>query len=331
MRQLIFALAASVSIAAQAQQTTGFLVADGNSAGTYSLIRSCGFEEEVPDNSRDHSTAPFQHITQQQDAVLGKPVFVFHIHAKIDDDRGKTNITDRQRNEIKTGPKSPASLVAQEGETLTMRWKFKLPEGMLTTKKFSHIHQLKGIDNKEGTADVGHPLMTLTCYSNGSAQELRLNFEDRTARGDADQKVFVLKKTDLAPFLGEWVEAEEVARFGAEGTYRIVIKRISDGKVLFTYSNSNLDMWRTGSTGLRPKWGIYRYIGDDRTWEDQLRDEQLLYADFSVVKGEPSGLQQVVTENNAGKRTDVYGLDGGRRNVDASGIYIKNGKKYLRK
>ena len=189
----------------------------------------------------------------------------------------------------------------------------------------------KGIDNKEGTADVGHPLMTLTCYSNGSAQELRLNFEDRTARGDADQKVFVLKKTDLAPFLEEWVEAEEVARFGAEGTYRIVIKRISDGKVLFTYSNSNLDMWRTGSTGLRPKWGIYRYIGDDRTWEDQLRDEQLLYADFSVVKGEPSGLQQVVTENNAGKRTDVYGLDGGRRNVDASGIYIKNGKKYLRK
>jgi len=281
MRQLIFALAASVSIAAQAQQTTGFLVADGNSAGTYSLIRSCGFEEEVPDNSRDHSTAPFQHITQQQDAVLGKPVFVFHIHSKIDDDRGKTNITDRQRNEIKTDSKSPASMVAQDGETMVMRWKFKLPAGMKTTRKFTHIHQLKGLDNKQHTAEVGAPLMTFTCYSKGNKgqQVFRLRYDNRNADGSV-----TLAETDLAPFLGKWVEVEETVTFGAKGKYAVTIKNVKNGSEIFSYKNDDLDMWRTGCIGLRPKWGIYRYLGKNRENESLLRDEQLLFADFSIEK-----------------------------------------------
>lgn len=321
----------SAALAVRAQQTAGFLVADGNSADTYSLIRSCGYEEEVPDNSRDHASAPFRHITQQHDAILGKPVFVFHIHAAIDDDRGQANVNDRQRNEIKTGPKSPASLIAQEGETLTMKWKFKLPAGMKTTSKFTHIHQLKGIDNSAGTADVSLPLMTFTCYTSGNRQVLRLRYEDRTARNGADQHTTTLKETDLSPFLGEWVEAEEVARFGANGTYRIVIRRIRDGKELFSYSNANLDMWRSSSAGLRPKWGIYRYIGEDRAWQDQLRDEQLLFADFSIVKGEASALTRIETGQNAGRQSATWNLDGSRRLAGTPGIYIKNGKKYLKK
>lgn len=331
MRKLILTLAASMPLAAMPQQTAGVLVADGNSEDTYRLIRSCGYEEEVPDNSRDHASAPFRHITQQKDDVLGKPVFVFHIHAAIDDDRGIANITDRQRNEIKTGPKSPASLVAQEGETLVMKWKFKLPAGMKTTTKFTHIHQLKGIDNKAGTADVGLPLMTLTCYTSGSRQVMRLRYEDRTARGGAAQNTSTLRETDLAPFLGQWVEAEEVARFGSNGAYRIVIRRISDGKELLNYSNNSLDMWRTSSAGLRPKWGIYRYIGEDRSWQGQLRDEQLLFADFSITKGEPSAVGHVAAEEAAGQASVAWGLDGMRRVPAMPGIYIRNGKKYIKK
>ena len=33
-------------------------------------------------------------------------------------------------------------------------------------------------------------------------------------------------------------------------------------------------MWRTDCTGLRPKWGIYRYLGENRSWQDRLRDEE---------------------------------------------------------
>lgn len=331
MRKIFLFIAVSAALSVRAQQTLGYLVADGNSADTYSLIRACGYEEEVPDRSRDHSSAPFQHITQQDDAILGKPVFVFHIHAAIDDDRGLADITDRQRNEIKTGPKSPASLVAQEGETLTMKWKFKLPSGMKTTNRFTHIHQLKGIDNATGTADVSLPLITLTCYTSGNRQVMRLRYDERPASAGAEHVTSTLAEAGLSPFLGEWVEAEEVARFGANGAYSIVIRRISDGKELLSYKSDNLDMWRTASAGLRPKWGIYRYIGEDRSWQDQLRDEQLLFADFSVVRGNVSALTRVEAGKDAGGSSVTWRLDGSRRLADTPGIYIKNGKKYLKK
>lgn len=276
---LVGMLSAAGCMAAFGQD--GKLVADGNSDATYRLIRASGYNHEAPDSSRSHASKHFKHITQIKDKTLGKPVFVFHIHANIDDDRGKAGITDRQRNEIKTDGKSPRSMVGQEGETMTMRWKFKLPNGFKTTKKFSHIHQLKGIDNKQHTADVGAPLITLTCYSKGNKgmQVLRLRYDNRNGGGSV-----TLAETDLAPLLGQWVEVEEKATFGAKGRYSVVIKKVKGGDVLLSYQDNELDMWRTGCTGIRPKWGIYRYIGENRSWQGQLRDEQLLFADFSIEK-----------------------------------------------
>ncbi len=271
----------SVSCCHVAFGQDGRLVADGDDSATYRLIRTSGYNYEVPDSSRSHAPAHFRHITQTIDKDLGKPVFVFHIHAKIDDDRGKPGITDRQRNEIKTDGKSPAFMMGQEGETLTMRWKFKLPAGFMTTKKFSHIHQLKGIDNRQGTAAVGAPLVTLTCYSKGNKglQVLRLRYDNRNAGGSV-----TLAETDLSPLLGQWVEVEETAAFGAKGSYSVVIRKVNGGEVLLDYHNEDLDMWRTGCTGIRPKWGIYRYIGEDRSWQSLLRDEQIRFADFSIEK-----------------------------------------------
>ena len=133
-------LALLLPLGATAQD--GRLVADGNSAETYRLIRQSGYNHECPDSSRQHATAHVQHIEQVYDEQLGKPVFVFHIHAAIDDDRGKTNITDRQRNEIKTDGKSPKSMVAQEGETLVMKWKFKLPKGFKIVSDGRRIRQI---------------------------------------------------------------------------------------------------------------------------------------------------------------------------------------------
>lgn len=258
----------------------GRLTADGNTADTYRLIRQSGYNHECPDSSREHATAHFQHIQQVYDEQLKKPVFAFYIHANIDDDRGIAKTTDRQRNEIKTDGKSPKTMVAQEGETLVMKWKFKLPKGFLTTSKFSHIHQLKGIDNKEHTADVGAPLITFTCYtqSNGK-QVLRLRYDNRYANGTE-----TLDKAPLDPFLDEWVEAVETVTFGVKGRYAVTLTRVRDGKELFSYTNDALDMWRTGTTGMRPKWGIYRYIGKNREWQSQLRDEEIRFADFSIEK-----------------------------------------------
>ena len=82
------------------QQVDGSLIADGNSAKTYDLIKRSGYDHEAPDSSREHKTEHFQHIQQVHDNQLNKYVFAFFIHAAIDDDRGLPNITDRQRNEI---------------------------------------------------------------------------------------------------------------------------------------------------------------------------------------------------------------------------------------
>ena len=243
------------------------------------MIKRSGYNHEAPDSSREHKTEHFQHIQQVRDNQLNKYVFALFIHAAIDDDRGLPNITDRQRNEIKTDNKSPQSLVGQQGETMVFRWKFCLPAGFRTTTKFSHLHQLKGIDNTSGTADVGSPLITLTAYSNSKGgQQLRVRYDKR------GESTTTIASTDLSDFLGNWVEVEEKARFGEDGSYEVTITRVKDGKVLLKLDPQKMDMWRTDCTGLRPKWGIYRYLGENRSWQDQLRDEELRFADFSIKK-----------------------------------------------
>lgn len=261
------------------QQVDGRLIADGNSERTYELIERSGYNHETPDSSREHVTKHFQHIQQLYDSQLKKNVFAFFIHANIDDDRGLADVTDRQRNEIKTDNKSPKSLVAQEGETMIFSWKFCLPIGFQTTTKFSHIHQLKGIDNATNTADVDLPLITLTAYSNSKGgQQLRVRYNNRY------EGTTTLASTDLSDFLGNWVEVEEKVRFGEHGSYAIVITRLKDKKILLKLSPMEMDMWRTDCIGLRPKWGIYRYLGEERSLQNQLRDEEIRFADFSIQK-----------------------------------------------
>ena len=162
---------------------------------------------------------------------------------------------------------------------MVFRWKFCLPVGFQTTTKFSHLHQLKGIDNSSGTADVSSPLITLTAYSNSKGgQQLRVRYDKRGG------STSTLISTDLADFLGNWVEVEEKACFGENGSYEVIITRIKDGKVLLKLGPEKMDMWRTDCTGLRPRWGIYRYLGENRSWQDRLRDEEIRFADFSIKK-----------------------------------------------
>ena len=260
----------------------GMLVADGKDETTYELILSSGYNYETPDQSGNHASEPFRHIRQSYDNELKKWVFDFILHIQNDDDRGISNVTDRQRNEIKTDSKSPSSMVAAEGETLRMTWKFRLPEGMQTTTNFSHIHQLKGIDNKEGTADVGLPLITFTArtLSNGKQQLQVIH----TAPVEQDNAKTYLAKVDLSGFLGQWVEVTETVTFASDGRYELVIRRMSDNSELIKVSPVSLPMWRTGTTGLRPKWGLYRWFGENRSGASQLRDECLKFADFYIEK-----------------------------------------------
>lgn len=283
----IFTLALSMLwICGQAQTTgqgqpSGRLFADGQSDDTYQLMRSCGYNYEVPDVSRGHASKPFRHVQQTFDKTLGKNVFQFFIHAAIDDDRGRANVTDRQRVEIKTDTKSPASMVGQKGETLTFKWKFMLPRNFVTTNRFCHIHQLKGLDNKAGDADVGMPLITFTCYTKtGGKETMEVRYDNRN---DGSGQTTVAK-APLDDFKGEWVDVVETVAFGEKGSYEVTISRVKNGKVLLQYAAKDIDMWRSDCVGMRPKWGIYRSLGKDGEQRNLLRDEELRFADFEIIK-----------------------------------------------
>lgn len=316
-----------LALTAEAAEPDGTLTADGRSSATYTLIRSRGYEVEAPDSSRQHATAHFQHIQQTWDGDLGAYVFQFFSHALIDDDRGLANVGDRQRTELKTYNHSPAFMVAQEGDSVVMTWKFRLPEGMLTTSRFTHIHQLKGIDNSAGTADVSSPLVTFTCCTVGSSrQELQVRWQDRTN----GNKSTYLARASLAPLLGQWLEAEERVRYGADGCYSLTIRNVKTGEVVVDVAPRRLDMWRTGCAGLRPKWGIYRYIGTDRSLESQLRDEELRFADFAISPVTATGIEEATAP--AAPRKGVYTLQGvrmGHKTQLRKGVYIIDGRKAI--
>lgn len=243
------------------------LNADGP-GNTYQLLGSIlgGSPEETPD-CRHPEFGP--HITEEFDANLNKNVFAFFAHVTPDDDR--CGATDRQRTEIKTYGSSPSNVKAFNGDEMLFKWKFKLAAGFKPSSSFTHIHQIKAGD---GTND-GSPLITITPRY-GSPNKLEIIHTGNTS-GSTLGKV---KIVELAPFEDTWIEATEKIKFCANGTYELVLKRVSDGAVLLSYSSASMDLWRAEATFIRPKWGIYRSLNDS----GRLRDEKVLFADFIIGK-----------------------------------------------
>lgn len=247
------------------------LRADGP-GNTYELIESVlgsGTAGEVPDCGH---TSFGRHITEVFDSQLNKNVFVFHIHVTPDNDRCNGS-TDRQRNEIKTQSSSPANVKGSLNETVTYRWKFKLDAGFIPTANFCHIHQIKA-----GDGDDGAPIITITPRA-GNPQKLQIIHS--TGSGGTGGEIH---SVNLSSFKGVWVEVFEKIKYSTSGSYEVVIKRVSDGATLLSYSNSNINMWRDGTTFCRPKWGIYRSLNSI----SELRDEQVRFADFCIAEGNAS-------------------------------------------
>lgn len=245
-----------------------YLVADGQT-DAFTLINSVlgGTAEETPDCSHP-DFGP--HITQEFDNDLGRYSFVFYMHLTPDNDRCVA--FDRQRNEIKTYGPSPAYLKGFYGDTVTFRWKFKLDARFQPSPSFTHIHQIKA-----GDGDANSPMMTLTPRA-GNPDKLQLIHVGSQGHSTT------LVNTALPPFKGGWVDAYEQITYGFlddGGTYSITVTDVSSGTVLLTYSSDNIDMWRNGTTFVRPKWGIYRSLNNP----DYLRDEAVNFNDFCLAKG----------------------------------------------
>jgi hypothetical protein len=245
---------------------TGRLLSADGTSDVYALINQVlgGDAVESPDCAHP---AFGPHITQAFDPDAGKSVFMFHMHVTPDNDR--CTAFDRQRLEIKTYGPSPDYLKAFLADTTTYRWRFKLDAGFQPSANFTHIHQLKA-----GDGDADAPIITITPRA-GTPDRLQL------IHVNSQGTTTTVATTDLAPMKGVWVEAYERVQWRSHGTYSLQIRRLSTGAVLFTYASSDIDLWRTGTTFSRPKWGIYRSLNDQAA----LRDEQVRFDRFCLAKG----------------------------------------------
>lgn len=255
------------------------LSADGP-GNTYELITSVLAPNynpiEVPDCNHEEFG---DHIDEVFDNDLNKHVFRFHIHTEPDNDRCIN--FDRQRNEIKSYDQSPDNLLGVEGEKVAYKWKFKLPLGYQVSSKFCHIHQLKSV----GGDLASQPMYTLTTRK-GTPDRFQLLY---AKTDDSD----LLLETDLAPFIDTWVEVSEVITYGVSGKYQIEIKRVSDQQTLFEYSNESIINWRPNAEFVRPKWGIYRSL----VFAEDLRDEEVLFADFSIEELSTTSSEDLQAQN----------------------------------
>jgi hypothetical protein len=299
-RGLLFAVVLCVAPAVRSQV---FLTADGQT-DSYTLVHNAlGSNPETPDCSHPEFG---EHITQAFDGTLGKSVFVFNIHVTPDNDRC-TNF-DRQRLEIKTDGGSPAYVKGFLNDSVSYRWKFQLPAGFQPSPNFTHIHQIKA-----GDGDSGAPIITLTPRA-GSPNLMQIIATDSNGTGTT---VF---QTELVPFVGVWVEAFEQITYSHTGKYSVVIKTLDGGATLLSYSNNNIDLWRTDTTFSRPKWGIYRSLNSPSF----LRDEQVRFDRFCIAKGSDVCHSEVRTGSKLtlAATADTYVRDGttSGQNFGAAGV-----------
>lgn len=325
MRIHLLAISILGTLCAFGQQSYS-LVADGKTE-TYTLIQQSGFYPETsgnttPDEFMCHPEYP--HISQVWDDDLNKYVFAFDIHIDFDQDGqsvtdgNKSSLSDRQRNEIKCMSDKEGT-VAKDGESITYSWKFKLPEGMLTTKEFCHIHQIKGMGDGE---EVAHPVFTLTCRTTTSRQVLQVI--NVPYEGSANVNI---AQIDLLPLLGKWIMATETVTVGQHGKYSLKLSDIKTGESLVSVYKDDIQVYRytTDESTMRGKWGIYRSLGSDLNLKDQLQSERLLFADFEVKK-ENAAVNEIYSGENIYEEP-YYDLMGRKVENPTRGIYIRKGEK----
>jgi hypothetical protein len=240
------------------------LKADGPGT-TYELINSVlAPGNEAVEHPECVHAAFGRHIAEVWDDDLKENVFEFYSHVTPDNDRCEK--LDRQRVEIKTYEASPAILKGTLDETVTYKWKFKLPKGFQPSSSFTHLHQIKAVG---GSQDL--PIFTLTARKAKVNQLIVIHNNENTVASAA-----------LSEFEGTWVEITEKIKIGANGTYSISIKKVKNGQELLAFKSDAIMTIRPDNDFIRPKWGIYRSL---KKVED-LRDEAVRFNDFSIKEGE---------------------------------------------
>lgn len=190
--------------------------------------------------------------TVEDDRAGSHPAGQPHIRSEGDNWRftmhmvDRDTSTDRQRQEV-TGLRMSSSgyLRWLPGQTWRITYGMYIPSSLKATTSFTHIMQMK----QPGTGT--QPIVVQSLRRVGGVQtiELRLHIAD-----------LLIGRTALAPLHDSWTDVDFQIKVGdgTSGSVRWILR--SGGTTVIDKSRTGVDTFLADR--VRPKWGIYRSLGD---------------------------------------------------------------------
>ncbi|MFF3458319.1 heparin lyase I family protein [Streptomyces sp. NPDC002730] len=190
--------------------------------------------ETIEDDRADSHPAGAPHIFAEGDN------FRFNMHT-VDRDTS----TDRQRHEV-TGLRNGSSYLQwKSGQTWRVTYSMYIPSTLKATTSFTHIMQMK----QPGAGSS--PIVVQSLRRVNGVQTIEL----KVIEGDV-----LVGRTNLEPLHNKWTDVDFQIKIGngTSGSVRWILK--SGGATVIDKSKSGVDTFLADR--VRPKWGIYRSLGD---------------------------------------------------------------------
>ncbi|MVO87215.1 Tat pathway signal sequence domain protein [Streptomyces sp. p1417] len=202
------------------------------------------FETLEDDRAHSHPSAG-PHISVDGDA------YRFTMHTVDRDTSG-----DRQRQEVTGCRTGDSFLTWRRGQTWRITYRMFLPGSLRATTTFTHIMQMKQ------PGDGGSPIVVQSLRRVDGRQTIEL----KIFGGDV-----LVGRTDLEPLHDKWTDVDFRIKVGdgSSGSVRWILG--SGGTTVVDESRTGVDTFLADR--VRPKWGIYRSLGDT---SGSLRDTHLL-------------------------------------------------------
>ncbi|XVV05672.1 Tat pathway signal sequence domain protein [Actinosynnema sp. CA-248983] len=174
--------------------------------------------------------------------------------------------TDRQRNEVAGMRTNGANVNIYKGETWRFRYSMFIPSSLQATTTFTHIMQTK----MPGVGSA--PVTVMSLRRTNGVQKI----EFKVVEGNV-----LVGNTDLVPLHNRWIDTvvEIGVGDGTSGRVRWIVR--SGGATVLDKTRTGVDTWL--GDRLRPKWGIYRSLGDT---SGSLKNCHLLLRDLRADKFE---------------------------------------------
>ena len=261
-----WALTANMTVPQEAATWTTWQDAD-----TYMKQFKYDYVEHPEGNNVDKNSPSDigSHIEFVNDAARGKYVFKLTAHAEanedgsikcLDDAMDAGNNQDRQVNQF--SPQTGAGnhdVCGNYGETVIYDWYMKIPADFKPINERNHLFYF--IPKEDGGERKGNAVIALNAYGDdkdGKNARFQIIHNGQTKAGGNNAKLVDNLKMD--DFRNEWVHITIEVLYSYQGTLKVKMERVSDGKVIVDYSKTNIELWRDNCIDMHAYFGIRRWF-----------------------------------------------------------------------